>query len=57
MTEWTPEYSSYTLGADIFLHDVTTLKSVEIYNWWPEQEFTPPDRVSAALSCSRRDAL
>ena len=37
-----PEGLSPSLYADIFLHDVTTLKSVEIYNWYPEQEFVLP---------------
>ena len=40
--EITDTAPSMSLCADIILHDITTLKSVEVSNWLPEQEFTLP---------------
>ena len=55
-----PDVSSPGLCADIFLRDVTTLKSVEVYNWYPEQEFKLPVgcllRLAVVLeTCSQWD--
>ena len=36
------EGPSQGLHADVFLHAVTALKSVEVYNWCPVREFTLP---------------
>ena len=37
------EVPSKSLCADVVLHDVKTLKSVEVYNWCPEQDFSLPE--------------